>query len=590
MTEVSLSPVAAERRAQRTTPAGIQTARTLFWRRTFYAAACAVTYAGLAWAIVRALGLLNGPPQASKAGLLVLALMAMPWYVIGLWNALIGFWLLRRKNGGIDAAVPFVRAANGWSPVRTRTAIVMTVRNEDPRRAFDRLGAVVGSLEATADGKQFDYFVLSDTSDPKIAELEETLCRAWPQSLRSGARLTYRRRDANIGFKAGNIQDFIRRWGKHYDFMLPLDADSTMSAEAVLTLVRIMQAYPRIGILQSLAVGAPARSPFARLFQFGMRHGMRSYTMGSAWWTADCGPYWGHNALVRVEPFGAHCKLAPLPGKPPLGGAVLSHDQLEAALMRRAGYEVRVVPIEGGSYEDNPPGLLEFLKRDIRWCQGNLQYVRCLAWRGLKTVSRVQIALAILMYLGSAAATAGIGAALALGASGAMTGGISMTAPAALALLFLLSNAPKLLGVAETILRKRGASEYGGIPRLLSGVGAELIFSWFLSAIVTVRSTVFMLGLAAGTSVTWGGQVRDAHGVSWKEAAAALWPETVGGMAFLSVLAGTPAMAFGVPLLAPLCLSIPFAVMTSSPRLGTWLKRAKLCGIPEEFTVPPDRG
>ena len=164
--------------------------------------------------------------------------------------------------------------------------------------------------------------------------------------------------------------------------MLPLDADSLMAGEAVLRLVRIMQAHPRLGILQSLVVGAPAASAFARIFQFGMRHGMRAYTMGSAWWIGDCGPFWGHNAVVRIAPFREHCGLPILPGGPPLGGHVLSHDQVEAALMRRAGYEVRVLPEERGSWEENPPTIFEFSARDLRWCQGNMQYWRLLGTAG----------------------------------------------------------------------------------------------------------------------------------------------------------------------------------------------------------------
>ena len=162
----------------------------------------------------------------------------------------------------------------------------------------------------------------------------------------------------------------------------------------------MMQAHPKIGILQSLVVGMPSASAFARIFQFGMRHGMRSYTMGQAWWVGDCGPFWGHNALVRIKPFHEQCDLPMLPGKPPLGGHVLSHDQVEATLMRRAGYEVRVLPEERGSWEENPPTMLEFARRDVRWCQGNMQYLKLLDLPGLYPMSRFQLVWAILMFIG----------------------------------------------------------------------------------------------------------------------------------------------------------------------------------------------
>ena len=182
-----------------------------------------------------------------------------------------------------------------------------------------------------------------------------------------------------------------------------LDADSVMTADAVIRLTRIMQADPRLGILQSLVTGLPSTSAFARIFQFGMRLGMRSYTIGSAWWQGDCGPYWGHNAIIRLAPFMAHCQLPMLPGGRLTGGHVLSHDQVEAVLMRRAGFEVRVLPEEGASFEQNPPTLIEFIRRDLRWCQGNMQYWHFLLYRGLKPISRYQLAFAILMFIGSPA-------------------------------------------------------------------------------------------------------------------------------------------------------------------------------------------
>ena len=188
-----------------------------------------------------------------------------------------------------------------------------------------------------------------------------------------------------------------------HEFAVVLDADSFMTADAVLRLVRIMQADPELGILQGLVVGLPSTSAFARLFQFGMRLGMWSYTLGSAWWQGDCGPYWGHNAVIRLAPFMAHCQIPILPGNGVLGGHVLSHDQIEAALMRRAGYAVRVLPDEELGWEENPPTLPEFIRRDLRWCQGNMQYWRFLFLPGLKLVSRYQLAFAILMFLGSPA-------------------------------------------------------------------------------------------------------------------------------------------------------------------------------------------
>ena len=230
--------------------------------------------------------------------------------------------------------------------------------------------------------EHFSYFVLSDTNDPVLAIEEEAMAHAWALETGAPHRVVYRRRSDNEGFKAGNVRDFCSRWGSSFELMLPLDADSLMTGETILRMVRMMQAYPKLGILQSLVTGMPTKSGFARMFQFGMRHGMRPYTMGYAWWTADCGPFWGHNALVRIKPFVDHCDLPLLSGTGPLCGHVLSHDQVEATLMRRGGYEVRVWPEECGSWEENPPTLADFSRRDVRWCQGNLQYVKLLETAG----------------------------------------------------------------------------------------------------------------------------------------------------------------------------------------------------------------
>ena len=179
----------------------------------------------------------------------------------------------------------------------------MTVRNEDPGRAILRLKTLKSSIDATGQGGAFSYFVLSDTNNPAVGAAEEKAVEAWKAADPDRDRIVYRRREHNTAFKAGNVHDFCARWGGQFTLMLPLDADSLMAGDQMVRMVRMMQAHPKIGILQSLVVGMPSSSAFARIFQFGMRHGMRSYTMGQAWWVGDCGPFWGHNALVRIAPF-----------------------------------------------------------------------------------------------------------------------------------------------------------------------------------------------------------------------------------------------------------------------------------------------
>jgi membrane glycosyltransferase len=563
------------------TPTGMQRAATILFRRIIFGFAAGLTCAALGFGILLALGLGGKSWISAESLIFFLSLLALPWYAAGLWNSLIGFWLLQGGERRLSKSAPFLSAAE-QQPVQLRTAIIMTIRNEDPERAFLRLSAIRDSLDATGQGTLFDYFLLSDTSDDEIAYRERALARTWQDN--GGAKLFYRRREVNAGFKAGNIRDFFERWGQDYDLALTLDADSVMSGDKIVELVLVMQAYPRLGILQSLTVGTPAKSAFARLFQFGMRHGMSAYTAGTAWWTADCGPYWGHNALIRVEPFCEFCELPELPGNPPFGGQILSHDQLEAALMRKAGFEVRVVPVEGGSYEDNPPSFLEFAKRDARWCLGNMQYLRCLFWHGLHFTSRIQIAHAIIMYLGSAAATLGIGLALALAAAGGLEN-VSRAAPLMVfALIYFLSLAPKLAGLLGVLLAKGGAARYGGAARLLAGAAVEILFSSILSVIMAVRSALFMASLSFGRTVAWGGQIRDARNVTWRSSAAAFWLETLLGTALLAgAITVTPGISLAMLFGAALALSIPFTVFTSSRWLSDFLLRNRICGIPEDF-------
>jgi membrane glycosyltransferase len=514
-----------------------------------------------------------------------------PWTVVGFWNSLAGLWLLHFHKDPMGAVAPYASAGDLATPITIKTAIFMTLRNEDPARAIRRLRIVKESVDATGEGAAFSYFVLSDTNRPEVAAAEEAAIAAWKAADPDAARITYRRRTDNKGYKAGNVRDFCERWGSDYELMLPLDADSVMSGPAIVRLVRMMQAHPKIGILQSLVVGMPSSSAFARIFQFGMRHGMRSYTMGQAWWVGDCGPFWGHNAVVRIKPFVEDCDLPLLPGQPPLGGHVLSHDQVEATLMRRAGYEVRVLPTENGSWEENPPTMLDFAQRDVRWCQGNMQYIKLLDLPGLYAMSRFQLVWAVLMFIGIPAWTLMI----ALLPLAAWEGKAIASYPTGLAiflyvLFFVMYLMPKIAGLIDAVLTKGGVARYGGPVRFAASTVLELVFSFLQGAISTIRTTIFMIGLAFGKSVVWGGQSRDAYGISWATAVRNLWPQTLFGVIVCGLLWLIEPAVFwwSLPLTAGYLVAIPFAVLTASPALGRWFQRVGLAGIPEDFDPPSE--
>jgi membrane glycosyltransferase len=572
-----------------TTPTGLQSIADLAFRRRLVIVLNVTTYVALLWAATRVLG--HGGWSVVDVVMFICFAVGTPWTVLGFWNALIGLWLLHAHKDPIGEVAPYAAAGDQPTPIRTKTAIFMTVRNEDPARAILRLKTVKASVDATGEGQAFSYFILSDTNDPAVAAIEERAFADWKASDPDAPRLVYRRRTDNKGYKAGNVRDFCERWGRDFELMIPLDADSVMSGDAIVKGVRMMQAHPRIGILQSLVVGMPSSSAFARIFQFGMRHGMRSYTMGQAWWVGDCGPFWGHNAIVRIKPFFEQCELPVLPGGPPLGGHVLSHDQVEATFMRRAGYEVRVLPIENGSWEENPPTMLDFAKRDVRWCQGNMQYVKLLDTPGLYPMSRFQLVWAILMFLGIPAWTLMI--ALLPVAAWQAQGFANYPVTLAIALyvtFYTMYLMPKIAGLLDAVLTKGGVARYGGPVRFAVSAVLEMLFSFLQGAVSTIRTTIFMVGLMFGKSVTWGGQSRDAYGISWSTAIMNLWPQTLFGIVVcgaLYVIAPT-VLWWSLPLTAGYLLAVPFAVVTASPALGRWFQRVGLAGIPEDFDPPTE--
>ena len=576
------APLTAMPSGNAMTPADLQDRRTLAMRRILVAALCSLTLAAVLWGIVLVFG--ADGLNALEWGILACVALSAPWTILGFWNALLGLVLARSARG----AIPDALLEESDAPIRSRVAVAMAIRNEDPARAFDRLLAMRRSLDATPWGHRFDLHVISDTGIDAIAREEERLFALHRAALDGAGHAHYRRRASNEGFKAGNVAAFLREHAMRYDLFVPLDADSLMGGETILRLVRVAEANPRVGILQSLAVGAPADSAFGRIFQFGMRHGMRGFTLGSAWWQGDCGPFWGHNAVIRTRAFRTHCGLPKLGGKPPLGGDIMSHDQVEAVLMRRGGYEVRVLPVETQSYEENPVTILDFMTREQRWCNGNMQYWPLLGMPDLKPTSRFQLLQAMMMYLSAPAwmvlTALGVAkavsdpdivfdAALAIGLFAAMVG---------------MSLAPKIAGALHVVLERGGVARYGGAWRFLAGLAVETVFSVLMAPVVAVHLTVFLIGLVFGRTVGWNGQIRDAYGLEWRTALRALWPQTLFGAVVIGTLAvhAPGAVPWVLPVALGLVLAVPFAVLTASPALGRWLARYRLCGIPEEFDTP----
>ena len=540
-------------------------------RRLAFALLCLCIGAGLLALLWRVLA--PGGWTGWEVAILLAYAGTVPWSAISVGNALVGL-ALRLSGRGLPAPP----ASTG----QLRTAIALCIRNEEMDAVLAPLPALLDGLEAAGEGHRFVLWFLSDTQDPVRAAREEAAIAGFVAQ-RAGRPIPvrYRRRRHNAGFKAGNVMEFLDQHAAGMELMLSLDADSAMTAAAVLRLVAEMEADPRLAILQQLIAGRPAEAAFARLFQFGMRAGMRTWASGQDWWQGDEGPYWGHNAIIRIAAFRAHARLDHLPG----GHAILSHDQVEAVCLHAAGWKVRCLAEDQGSLEASPPAMPEFLARDRRWCAGNMQYLRLLTLPRLRTMGRWQLAQAVLLFLTSPLWLLMLVAAV----GNAVTGGAATTPPGALALLlgatWLACYAPKLAGYAEALLRPTLAARFGGRGAVLRGAAAELVFTFFFDPLSMASKGFFVLSMPFRRGTGWGAQNRAARGVTWRDAARLLWPQTAlgaGGSLALAAAGGT-AWLWGAPFLLPLLLAIPFCVATASPALAAWMRAWRLCATPEEL-------
>ncbi len=535
---------------------------------------------GLCW--LASAALTSGGWSIGKILFFLCVLGTAPWTALCATNAVIGFVILLfardpvRYVFGIEDRLPFP------GPV-PRTAIAVTVRDEDMAEVLPPLRRLLDGLDAAGYGDAFAVFILSDTQDPAGAADEEKFVAAFRATDPDPTRIRYRRRAENTGFKAGNVMEFLDHHAAGYEIMITLDADSEMSAPAVLRMVRAMVAEPKLAIVQHLTVGRPAAAALPRLFQFGMRAGMRVWATGQGWWQGDAGPYWGHNAALRIAPFQQFCRLPQLPN----GRDILSHDQVEAALLAGAGWKLRALPDEAGSSEANPPALPEFLRRDARWLAGNLQYFHLLRMPGFAPMGRWQLLQAILLFAGAPLYTAMFLLAAMLAARGEQVA----AGPASVALLawFGALYLPKLCGYAQVLLQPAARARYGGGGWFALGAGCEFFFTLLLDAIGVVSKTLAMLRLALGARAGWTAQNRADRGVRWAEAARMLWPHTLfGALCLLGIGgAGWVAMLWALPLMGGLVAAIPLCVLTSHPGLGRWLQLHAVAGIPEEMGVPP---
>jgi membrane glycosyltransferase len=528
--------------------------------------------------------------------LLVLFVVNFSWIALAFTSALAGFfWLLflAPKPPALPAAL------------RERTAIVMPIYNEAPARVFGAVQAMFEDVQATGLGQAFEWFFLSDTTDPEIFIAEERAFIAMRQRLGRGCRVFYRHRAKNTNRKAGNIEDFVTRWGARYAHMVVLDADSLMTGHAIVTLAAKMEADRDAGIIQTLPLIVNRNTLFARVQQFAARVYGPVIAAGVSLWMARDGNYWGHNAIIRTEAFAAHCGLPVLRGRPPFGGHILSHDFVEAALILRAGYAVYMLPTLGGSFEESPPSLIDLSARDRRWCQGNLQHLRILPATGLHLASRQHFVTGIMAYLASPLwmLQLFVGIALVLQASYIrpeyFTSDFTLfpTWPrfdAARSLfLFALTMTilllPKFFGLALALLQGATRRGGGGAVRLILSTLFEIVMSALLAPSMMLIQSGHVMHFVFGFDTGWDPQRRDDGSIPFRAIIRRHRSHVAMGLIMLVAgLSISPSLvAWMSPSILGLILAIFLSWSTGLLAVGLAFRRAGLLVTPEEQTQPP---
>lgn len=535
-----------------------------------------------------------GLTQPGPAEWLYTALFAFLtfWLALSFWNVLVGFFaaLTRWPQPGLNPDTPD-------GPLPERVAVLMPVYNEDPNQVFANIAAMYEGLARRPEGQRFDFFVLSDTTDPRVWVAEEAAWFAARRLLKGAGTLHYRRRSQNLGKKAGNIADFCRRWGAHYEAMVVLDADSLMAPDTLIAMARRLEANPRLGLLQVPPTLVNRSSLFARLQQWASLVATPVLAEGMAFWGLGQGNFWGHNAIIRTRAFTESCGLPELPGRKPFGGHVMSHDFVEAALLVRAGWEVRMAPDLGGSWEEPPPTALDHAMRDRRWCQGNLQHAKVLPARGLHWVSRLHLAQGIMAYLASPLWLAFLLLGLGIAAGLSLSGGAAATADAAprlasalplVSVIAVLLFAPRVLGLLLLLLSPQRRL-VGGPVRALFSTLLEMFSSILLAPVMLVWHVRFVFEVLSGRDGGWSSQHReDGAMLPFGLAFAATRAQFLAGLVAALLLLMMP---LGLALwFSPIVLGLLLAPVTlwlgSSPGLGRAARALGLFLIPEESAPP----
>jgi len=516
--------------------------------------------------------------------------LTFAWIAFSCASALIGFWRIITGRR--------VRAPAGGE--LGRNAILMPVYNEDPEPVLDMLENTGFDLAAAGVAKDFDIFILSDTRDLAVADRELHCFQRLRQRLEGRINVFYRRRLENRHRKAGNIADWVMRWGASYDHMIVLDADSTVKASTLIALARAITADPTAGIVQSVPHLINRVTLFARIQQFAGRIYGPVVAEGLAAWHGRDGNYWGHNAAIRVKAFAEAAGLPELSGRKPFGGHILSHDFVEAALLRRAGHAVIMIPALEGSYEECPPTLIDLAVRDRRWAQGNLQHMKVVGAKGLHWVSRVHLIQGIMSYLASPLWLLLMVFGLLLSLQAQFTtpdyfpDGFSLfpswpvfdpeRALRLFGLTMVVLFTPKVLGLVAALADREFRRQSGGSLGLIASFIAESVLSALIAPVTMLTQSHVVLDILLGRDSGWNRQNRADGAIAFAVAVTRSTRHLVTGavISVLALLVSLDTFLWMLPIALGLLLSAPLIWWTSLTSAGLVARRSRLFLIPEE--------
>ncbi|GAA5792774.1 glucans biosynthesis glucosyltransferase MdoH [Vibrio cholerae] len=574
--------------------AAIQTdgVKSCSWRRVFVVG-FALLISAFAIFEMRGVFLVGGLTPIEYA-VLVLFAINFCWIALAFSSSIAGFFVLASRKP----------APNTEQPLTTRTAILMPTYNEAPDRVFAAVETMALALAKTEHGHAFDWFILSDTTDPEVALSEEQAFWLLRQQIAGKANVYYRRRRKNIARKAGNIADFCRRWGSGYDHLLVLDADSVMQPSTMISLAQRMQSDPDAGLIQTIPALINGTTLMARVQQFAARIYGPVVGTGLAWWVQKEGNFWGHNAIIRTEAFMSAAGLPHLSGRPPFGGHILSHDFVEAALIRRAGWSVTIAADLSGSFEECPPSIIDLAVRDRRWCQGNLQHSRIIGTKGLHWISRLHLTTGIMSYLSSPFWLLLIlsGLLLALQAHFIrpeyFTEQFSlfptwpvMDSARALQLFYITMGilfSPKIFGLLLLMFDGEMCRTLGGRLRVILSAVTEILLSALVAPIMMLIHCGAVVSILFGRDSGWAPQRRDDGSLPIKDLLYRhRWHMTAGVLlGYAAMLDSWTLLAWMSPALIGLWFSVPLSGITASYTIGAWFKQKRILATPEEIETP----